>query len=141
MTCVLVVSDIRLYREGLAEFLRRDGRLTVENAAFAEQAVALAERVQVDVALVDRSMASSSALIGRLRVLTRVLTLASPEEDDDVIDAAEAGASGFVTRESSLDDLLDAIMRAARGEAICPPPMAASLLRRVAALSGENTSP
>ena len=138
VTCVLIVSDIRLYREGLAEFLRRDGRLTVEVAAGAEHAVAFAERPDVDVALVDRSMAASSILIECLASSTRVLTLASPAEDDDVIDAAEAGVSGYVTRESSLEDLLDAIERAARGEAICPAPMAASLLRRVAALSGER---
>ena len=110
----------------------------MEVAAGAEHAVAFAERPDVDVALVDRSMAASSILIECLASSTRVLTLASPAEDDDVIDAAEAGVSGYVTRESSLEDLLDAIERAARGEAICPAPMAASLLRRVAALSGER---
>jgi two-component system, NarL family, nitrate/nitrite response regulator NarL len=53
----------------------------------------------------------------------------------DVIACAEAGISGYVTREATLADLVATIERTTRGEAVCPPAVTASLLERIAVLA------
>lgn len=145
MTSVLVVSDIRLYREGIAEFLRRDGRLEVAGAADGPGAcLAEAARSQPDVALVDLALAGAEELMrdlsGRDENL-RVVALTVPETEGDVVACAAAGATAYVTRESSLDELVCAIEGAMRGEASASPQMTAALLRRVGAVAAHDDEP
>lgn len=136
MTSVLVVSDVRLYREGLEELLRQDSTLAVDIVDRPEDTLATAGRVSPDVILVDFDMPDGLDLIRQLADSgERVLSLATPVDEDDVIDAAEAGVVGYVTRDSSLSDLVDAITEAADGNVVCPPLIAAALMHRVATVS------
>jgi DNA-binding NarL/FixJ family response regulator len=66
------------------------------------------------------------------------VALALPEAEADVIACAEAGASGYVPREGTLDDVEAVIESVARGEALCSPRIAATLLRRIAATAAER---
>lgn len=66
------------------------------------------------------------------------LAVAETETEDDIISCAEAGIAGYVPREGSGEDLLWTIEHVARGEAPCSPRIAATLLRRVAALAAER---
>jgi DNA-binding NarL/FixJ family response regulator len=68
----------------------------------------------------------------------RVVALASSETEPDVIAYAEAGVSGFVTREESLADLVATILRAAAGDLVVSPQIAGTLLRRVTLLAAER---
>ena len=107
MIHVLLVSDIRLYREGVEAALARHGGVEVVGAAAGRQdALALAARTAPNVALVDTTMPDSVACIRELRnALPEVKTVALTvgEGESDVVACAEAGVAGYVTRESSLD--------------------------------------
>jgi DNA-binding NarL/FixJ family response regulator len=65
----------------------------------------------------------------------RVLALTVSESEEELLAAAEAGISGYVTHQSSLDELVDAVHSVARGEMLCSPRVAALLLRQVGALA------
>ena len=68
-----------------------------------------------------------------------MVALGVADADDHVLGCAEAGVAGYVPRDASLDDLVAVIESAFRGEAICSPRIAGSLLRRIATLAaGQN---
>jgi DNA-binding NarL/FixJ family response regulator len=64
---------------------------------------------------------------------TRLIALGVREVEEDVVDAAEAGVSGYVGRDASLHELVDAVECTARGESPCPPQITALLIGRIAA--------
>lgn len=132
---VLVVSEVRIYREGLVMALARSERIAcVGSASHAGSATAAAGALAPDVALVDVTMRDALATIAALARGVRTVALGVGGDDDAVISYAEAGVSGYVTRDDSLDQLAAAIEAVARGEALCPPEIGAALLRRVTAL-------
>jgi len=138
-TRVLVVADIRLYREGLAQILGREEELkVVGTAAGLEEAVTAVPDLRPEVVLIDQAMPESLAAVRAIRVLApgvRVVALAMPDTDQHVIACAEAGVVGYVTRGAGVADLISTIRSAARAELLCSPRVAASLLRRVTALA------
>jgi two-component system, NarL family, nitrate/nitrite response regulator NarL len=139
MIRVAIVADTRLYREGLAQVLNRDSRLSVvATAARQEDALAALPQLEADVILVDMAMPDGRSVVRVIlerAPLGRVIALGVVEDDDDVLGCVEAGVAGYVPREASIDDLVTVIESVARGEAICSPRVAGSLLRRVAALA------
>jgi len=145
MIRVAIVADTRLYREGLAHVLGRDSRIcVVATAAGCEEALASLPAVQPDVILVDMAMHNSGGVVRVVLMRVppaRVVALGVLEDDDDVLGCAEAGVSGYVPREASIDVLVAVIESVDRGEAICSPRVAARLLRRVAALAAGSVGP
>jgi two-component system, NarL family, nitrate/nitrite response regulator NarL len=139
---VLVVADIRLFRDGLADFLARDPDIdVVGRAADGDEAATLASREAPDVTVVDMAMIERTATARRLRRIcpqTKVVALAVPETEPHVLACAEAGAVAYVAREGSIEDLVAAVRQAQVGEAIASPRMTGALLRRVAALAAEQ---
>jgi len=69
-----------------------------------------------------------------------IVALAVPEVDDEIVQLAEAGVDGLVTRDASLAEVLDAVAAVVRREAITSPTVTGVLLRRVALLAGERRS-
>ena len=142
---VAVVSDIRLYRDGLELYLRaqRDVEV-VATAASAADGVQSAEQHLPDIILVDLTLPECHAAVRGIRSSapeTRVVVLGLPEAEADFLAWAEAGVAGFVPRESSLGELVAVLDRASRGELIVPPRAAGFLLRRVATLSAASPPP
>jgi DNA-binding NarL/FixJ family response regulator len=72
---------------------------------------------------------------------TRVLVLTTFDTDDDILRAVEAGASGYLLKDTRRDELVDAIRAAARGETVLAPPVAARLMGRMRAGSPEQLTP
>ena len=142
MIRVAIVADTRLYREGLAQVLGRNTCVSVVAiAARRDEALASLPATQPDVILVDTAMPDSCGAVRSILEHVphaRVIALGVFEDDDGVLGCAEAGVSGYVPREASIDDLMTVIESVARGEAICSPRVAAGLLRRVAALAAGN---
>ena len=136
---VLIVADIRLYREGLAQAIERQAHLRLAGtAADPDGALQQVRAARPDVVLLDMAMAGSAEAIRTIRELApevKVVALSVTETELDVCACAEAGVVGYVARQASLPDLVAALESAARGEALFSPRMAASLLRRVAALA------
>lgn len=133
---VLVVTEVRLYREGVASALRRlpDVDLVVE-ASGPAAAVVAARRDELDVVLLDMTLADTARLVRGLLVArpgARVVALGVPEDGPEVVTCAEAGISGYVSRDASLDDVAEALRCTLRGEAPCSARVAAGLLRHIA---------
>jgi DNA-binding NarL/FixJ family response regulator len=143
MIRALLVADIRLYREGLAEILSRTRLLEVVGTASSlEEAFTVARDSRPDVVLIDTAMPGSLTAIGIIVSATpgvNVVALGVPDNEADVITCAEAGVSGYVFRDSSLKDLIEAVKAVVRGELRCSPQMARSLLRHVKALAAARS--
>jgi two-component system, NarL family, nitrate/nitrite response regulator NarL len=138
---VALVVQIGLYREALARALPGCGLDVVGCASPGPETAAMARGVDPDVILVD---VTRSAGIATLRELTeavpetRLLAIAVRDLDPDVLACIEAGAMGYVLRDSSLDDLADAVRRAVRDEPLASPHVIATLMRRVADLAANG---
>jgi two-component system, NarL family, nitrate/nitrite response regulator NarL len=132
---VLVASDLRLYREGLAASLAADERVDfVATAASASEALAVAEEHCPQVVLLATEMNAALEYVRPLAIGgARVLALAVRDDEEDVVACAEAGVAGYITRDASLEDVVAAVETAACGEAPCSPRIVASLLDRLAA--------
>jgi DNA-binding NarL/FixJ family response regulator len=143
MIRVLIVAEIRLYREGLAAMLRAESESidVVASAAGADDAVRALRELTPDVVLLD--MAPDNAwLVRALEAAvprTRVVALAVPENEREVLACAEAGVAGFVTRDASVEDVAAAVESAARGEVLASPRMVATLFERIATLALERS--
>lgn len=120
---VLVADDHTLIREGLARSLTEAGMTVVGEAEDGRQAVARAMEQHPDVVLMDLSLpvmsgiAAIRAIAGALPA-TRVLVLTMLSDRVAVRSAQAAGASGFVVKESTTSEIVDAVARVAAGEQV-----------------------
>jgi DNA-binding NarL/FixJ family response regulator len=143
---VFVLVAVRLYRDGIVDALERDSRFRLVGSAGALDGA----RDQFDalprppsVALVDIGLPEGAAATRVLRSGwpgVSIVALAVPETDEQVLQLAEAGVAGIVTREATLAEVLDAVAAAARREVLTSPGVSAVLLRRVAALAGDRSA-
>jgi len=136
---ILIVSGIRLYREGLALVLAQQGD-TGEVSTCEEPTVGLelARQFHPDIILLDMSASGSTSAaraLARVAPNAKIIALAVRDCEPHVLACAEAGVVGYVPREGSVGDLVTAIRHAARDEALCSPVIAAGLMRHVAMLS------
>jgi DNA-binding NarL/FixJ family response regulator len=117
MTTLLIVTEVRFYREGLAEVLSRRPELSVAGtAAERDEARRLTATLRPDVVLLDSALPGARELVAGS---TRTVVMAVGDEEDEVVAWAEAGAAGYVSRHASLEELIVAVQRAARGELHC----------------------
>jgi two-component system, NarL family, nitrate/nitrite response regulator NarL len=134
---IIIVSDTRLYREGLALSLARvDSVVVVGVADTIASAVTCIEEKNPDVALLDFAMRDALALphaIAAARMRVKVVAFSVADTEDEVCECAEAGIAGYVARNGSKEDLIAAVENAVRGEVLCSPRMVASLFGRLAA--------
>jgi DNA-binding NarL/FixJ family response regulator len=133
---ILIASDVRLYSEGLWQFLQaQPGYEVLGIADSAAATLRAAETVPPGLVLLDQALPGSLETLRGLRRLhptCRVIALGMPDQEEAILAWAEAGAAGFVPRDASLTDLLETIHSTLRGELLCTPRVAASLLRRLA---------
>jgi DNA-binding NarL/FixJ family response regulator len=134
MIRVLLVDDHRLVRAGLSSLLGAAADMTVVGeAADGMAAVELAAKTDIDVILMDLSMPVLDGVEATRRVLqvkpdTRVVVLSSFSEQTRVREAIAAGATGYVLKDCSPDELLAAVRSAAAGHAPLDPRVAGALL-------------
>jgi DNA-binding NarL/FixJ family response regulator len=139
---VLVVSEVRLFREGLARALRVQAETQLVEAATAREASSLLSTWRPDVVLADAATVRNTDLVARaVGIGARVVAFAVAEEDEaEVLACAEAGVAGFVGRDATLDELTTAVRAAFEGDVRCSPRVAALMIRRVAALAGAGVA-
>jgi len=142
--CVVLFSDVRLYREGLADALARQG-IDVATAPDIGTRAGWPDGPRPDIAVVDITGPGGHDLLASVAAWggeVRVVALGVSETEADVLACAEAGAAAYVSRDASVQDLLDTLERAARGEALCSPRIMGSLFRRLGTLTrGRSRTP
>lgn len=143
MSRILIASGVRLYREGLSHVLSRiEGFSVVATARDGRETLDACCDLRPNVTLLDLAMPGSLALIGqvaKLRSDAAILALSVPDLQREVVACAEAGATGYVSRDASIDELVAAIRSGLRGEFRCPPRIAQTLMRRVHRLAHAAT--
>jgi len=140
---VLLADDHTLFREGVRMLLEAQGDFdVVGEAATAEEAVEQARGRSPDVVALDISMPgdgleATRRLRGEVPGL-KVLILTMHDSDDYFFQALEAGASGYVLKESAAADLVAALKEVAAGRVFLHAPMAARLVRAFLQLTGRG---
>jgi two-component system, NarL family, nitrate/nitrite response regulator NarL len=135
---ILIVGEIRLYRDGLTLVLgQRPGFEVVGSVARDVGLHDLVQQLEPDVVLLamaarDGDVAEQVQQIGPR---ARVVVLGLAEREPDIMRYAEAGVAGYVSRDASLDALVGAIECAVRGELQCSPSVAGFMLRHIATLA------
>ena len=134
---VLLVDDHPVVREGVRAMLAPEPDIEVAGeAGSGDEAVALARNGRYDVILMDLRMPGTDGVeaIGRLMAGdpgTRIVVLTTYETDADILRAVEAGAAGYLLKDSPRAEVANAIRVAARGETVLAPSVAARLVTRV----------
>ncbi|MFF5245369.1 response regulator [Streptosporangium sp. NPDC000095] len=147
MLRVMIVDDHPVVREGLRGMLEADSGITVVGeAASGDESVVRAAELTPDVILMDLRMPDGDGVSATSRILTgrpesRVIVLTTYETDADIVRAVEAGAAGYLLKDTSRADLLAAIRSAARGETVLSPSVATRLVTRMRAPVTESLSP
>jgi two-component system response regulator DegU len=131
---VLLADDHRLLRESLRRSLdEEDGFEVVGEATDGEEAVELAAQLNPDVVLLDVSMPNMGGVeaaghIHAAHPAIRIVMLTMHADAEVVADALRAGACGYLTKDSSTDEIAGALRLAASGETAVSPQLAASML-------------
>ncbi|MFG2628312.1 response regulator [Streptomyces sp. NPDC048473] len=134
---IILADDHTVMRAGLVALLASEPTIDiVGEAGDGREAVRLVEQLQPDVALVDLRMpvldgvgATAEIVSGPGR--TRVLILTTYETDADIERGVEAGATGYLLKDATRDQLVEAIHSASRGETVLAPRVAQRLVARM----------
>jgi DNA-binding NarL/FixJ family response regulator len=133
---VLLVDEHALFREGLGLALSGIDDIDVAGEAVdgddaLERSVGLNPDVVVmDVRMPEGSGAGAIARIRAARPEIAVLVLTGSQDDDDLVDALRSGATGYLLKDASVDEVADAVRAVARGHAVVSPAMTVKLLER-----------
>jgi DNA-binding NarL/FixJ family response regulator len=131
---VIIADDQPLLRAGFRSLLESAGDIEiVAEASTGEQAIGQARRHLPDVVLMDIRMPGMDGIEAtRQLTRTRVLILTAFGLDEYIIQALRAGASGFILKDTRVEDLLHAVRTVAAGEAFLSPAVTRQLLNQVA---------
>ena len=138
---VLIVDDHALFRKGLELVLAAEPDLEiVGEASEGLEAIDRAAELQPDVVLMDVRMPGVGGIEATRRIRnaqpsTRVVMLTVSEDEEDLFASVRAGATGYLLKEVSIDEVANAVRAVARGQALVTPSMASKLLGEFNVLS------
>jgi len=133
---VLLADDHTVVRQGLRVLLEAESDITVVGEAeTGRQAVQLARKLAPDVIVMDIAMPNLNGLeatrqITREVPATRLLVLSSYNDDEYVHQVTEAGASGYLLKQTAATDLIKAVREARKGNAFFSPAISRRLVER-----------
>lgn len=132
MATVLIVDDAELFREALRAAFASEGFEVVAVAPSAMAGIDLAREHQPDLVMLDLLMPGMSGLevvgsIVKASPSTKVVLLTSSESADDLLEAVKVGASGYLTKDTPLPRLVDAMKDVLNGGAAVSPAMGGKL--------------
>ena len=136
---VLVADDHLVVRQGIRGLIEEEeGIELVGEAANGEEAVRLVGLWEPDVVLMDLRMPVLDGADATARIRTgqpdvNVLVLTTYDSDAEVLRAVEAGATGYLLKDASREDLLEGIRQAAEGKAVLAPTVASRVLDKLRA--------
>ncbi len=144
---VMIVDDHEMVRRGACSYLEAQPDITVvAQAGSGEEAVRLAQEHVPDVVLMDLVLPGMDGVEATRRVKnasprTQIIFLTSFHQDEYVFPALQAGAISYLLKDVKAAELLEAIRRAARGEATLHPRIAARVIQAFRHLENEEASP
>jgi DNA-binding NarL/FixJ family response regulator len=127
---IVVVDDHPIWRSALIRDLEAAHLVIVGEADTVAKAINVVQATRPDVVLLDLQLSDGSGVdVARaIGESTHVLVLSASGEADDVLAAVKAGATGYLTKSASATELLDAVHRTSRGEAVFTPALAGLML-------------
>jgi two-component system nitrate/nitrite response regulator NarL len=137
---VVIADDHPFYRKGLVSSLRESGIDVVRDVANGDAAIKAVEETAPDLVLMDVNMPGVSGVEATRRLTelfpkTRVVMLSVSAEEADVVTALEAGATGYLLKESPPEEVIAAIRDAAAGRPVVSRRLAAMLLQPIPGLT------
>ena len=144
---VLLVDDHAVVRQGVRTFLETQADLSVVGeAGSGKEAVKLAEQHVPDVILMDLIMPDMDGVEATRRVKqvsprSQVVVLTSYHEDEQVFPVLKAGALSYVLKDLSADELAEAVRKAAAGEAVLHPRVAARVIKELQGPRSDKVNP
>jgi DNA-binding NarL/FixJ family response regulator len=133
MTSVLVVDDHNLFRRGVVDLLAENGFEIVGEAANGNQAIQSAEKFQPDIILMDLHMPECGGVEATRQLAPKfpILVLTVSDNDEDLIRAIQAGASGYVLKHIEPGELILAIKKVLSGVEVLSAELAGKTLKAV----------
>jgi two-component system nitrate/nitrite response regulator NarL len=137
LVTVVVVDDHPFFRDGVARGLTQSGRIrVVGEAEDGRRALEVIALEQPQVALVDYQMPDMDGIavvraLKRDESATRVLLLSALTDSAIVFQALQEGASGYLAKDSSRTEIVDAVIRVAKGETVVPPSLTVGLVEQI----------
>jgi two-component system, NarL family, nitrate/nitrite response regulator NarL len=134
---VVVVDDHPFFRDGISRGLSLDPRIEVlGEAGSGREAIDLIGSELPDVAVVDYQMpdVDGVGVVHALRrdgIATRVLLVSAITEGAIVFKALQEGAAGYLSKDARRSEVIDAVIKVARGETVVPPELAAGLVDQI----------
>ena len=134
---VLIVDDHRMFADSLARLLRDDAGIDVLGVATnGVDTIDMCARLHPNVVLVDYQLpdtngASLAADLKAADPTVMVVMLTASNDDRVLLDAIDAGCSGFLTKDRAATEVIDAVHSAAAGEAVISPMLLARLLPKL----------
>jgi DNA-binding NarL/FixJ family response regulator len=144
---VILADDHPVVREGLRGMLRTEPDIeVVAECAAGGDAVRLAAELRPDVVLMDLRMPGMDGVAATAAITAgpgrpRVLVVTTYDTDRDILRAVEAGATGYLLKDTPRRELADAVRAAARGETVLAPTVATKLVTRVRGAGPELLTP
>jgi DNA-binding NarL/FixJ family response regulator len=144
---VAIVDDQELFRRGLVMLVGAEDDIeVVGEASDGAEAAALAEEKAPDVILMDVRMPKMSGTeacvtIKQLAPSAKIIMLTMSDEEADLYDAIKNGASGYLLKDASIDEVAQAIRLVADGQSLISPSMAAKLLEEFKTISRSGGKP
>jgi two-component system, NarL family, response regulator LiaR len=143
---VLIVDDHAVVRRGIRALLEAEGDcVVVGEASSGGEAVLLAADLVPDVVLMDLVMPAmdgveATRLLKQRSPRSQVIVLTSYHQDEQIFPAIRAGALSYLLKGVGLDELTEAVRKAARGEATLHPHVAARLVQELKGASQETST-
>ena len=133
---VVIIDDHELFRGGIVQLLEERGIVVLGEAGLAADGIRFVGELRPDVVLMDLSLPGMSGIAATQRLsasapLVRVLVLTVSADEQSVTDALLAGACGYLVKDEPIDQIIEGIRAAARGESSISPRIASQLVRRL----------
>ncbi len=134
---VLIVDDHAIVRRGLATIINRDPEMTViAQAEDGQQAIDIFREYQPDVTLMDLRMPKMGGVEAITAICAefkqaRITVLTTYDGDEDIYRGLQAGAQGYLLKDTKPNELLNAIRTIHSGQKYVPPAVGAKLLQRM----------
>ncbi len=137
LTTIVIIDDNRHTREGLSQMIRsQPGFMILSASGDIDEAMRVVKQAKPDVVLVDFVLGSSDSLLLTRSLCsdvpeTKVVVMGAVAVQDDISEFVRAGASGFVMKTATFEELLETIRRVVNGAKVLPPELTKPLFHQV----------